>query len=88
MEAEEWRSGHPVALPPATLTRQAGFKADYRPPLAPGYYRVRYTPVMVVDGRRIAGRAETFSSAVYGIPQAAAAANASVASPEFSPARR
>ena len=70
MEAEDWRDGHPVALPPVTLSRQSGFKAEYRPPLKPGYYRVRYRPVIVVDNRRIAGSAEEFSSAVYGIPPA------------------
>ena len=68
LEAEEWRSDCPVTLPPVTLTRQSHFKAEYRPPLAPGHYRVRYTPVMVVDAQRLAGRVEVFSSAVFGKP--------------------
>jgi hypothetical protein len=66
MEAEDWREGGPIALPPVKLARQSGFKAECSPPLRPGYYRVRYRPAMVVANRRIAGSAEEFSSAVYG----------------------
>jgi hypothetical protein len=73
MQAEDWRNGDPVTLPPVRLVRPSGFKAEFSPPLAPGYYRVRYRPYLVVENRRIAGSAEEFSSGVYGPPLVSAA---------------
>jgi len=68
MEAEHWRTGDPVGLPPARLTRQSGFATEFRPPLKPGYYHVRATPSIVVGDRQIAGKPEVSSCAVYGPP--------------------
>ena len=73
MEAEDWRDGDRVSLPPLTVRRQSAFCAEYSPPLKPGYYRVRAKPIMVVKDQRIAGSAEEFSSAVYGPPLVSAA---------------
>ena len=66
MEAEDWRSGDRVGLPPVRLTRASGFKAEFSPPLQPGYYRVRHTPSIITGDRRIAGSFEESSCAVYG----------------------